>query len=50
MRVAAPVPVEEKVDFVAMGSGTQTTAQLDPRTPDPSDPADAAAFERPAIA
>ena len=45
MRVAAPVPVEEKVDFVAMGSGTQTTAQLDPRTPDPSDPADAASFE-----
>jgi len=47
MRVAPPVPPEEKVDFVPMGSGTQTTVQLDPRTPDPSDPADAAAFERP---
>ena len=48
MRVVPPVPPEEKVDFVPMGSGTQTTVQLDPRTPDPSDPADAAAFERPA--
>ena len=38
IRAVPPVAAEDKVDYVIMGSGIETTLQLDPRTPDPSEP------------
>src|SRR3990167_1851170 len=31
LKVAAPVPAEQKADFVAMGAGSQAVLQMDPR-------------------
>ena len=38
IKAVPPVADEDKVDYVLMGTGTETTLQLDPRTPDPSEP------------
>jgi hypothetical protein len=33
LKAAAPVPTEQKADFVAMGAGSQAVLQMDPRGP-----------------
>ncbi len=38
IRVAAPIPTEDKADFVLMGSGSQAVLQMDPRALTPNEP------------
>ena len=37
LKAAAPVPTEQKADFVAMGAGSQAVLQMDPRGPTEDD-------------